>query len=422
MGTGLNLGNGIVVGNVLASDPEGAPLNYNKIAGDPNAAFAVDTAGQVIVNDTNELDFETTPAYTLTVAVDDGVNTAVNATVFINLNDLNEPPTVNNATFAINENSSNGTTVGTVTFSDPDAADQGNLVFDILTGNTNGAFAISNNGQITVANSNQLDFETNTSFTLGIIVTDTGWMLPALSNTASVTINLNNLFDEAPTANNASFFVNEGANNGVLVGTVIATDPELASGDQLIFSIIGGNTGSVFTVNSSNGRITVPDTSKLNADVIPTFNLTVEVRDRGGNVDTATITVNVSPLPIQYVYLPLLLDNYPPVEPNNNCSQAYSLGTGLDYEFTADDQEDWYSITLTSQRNISIILSSFEPASGQLILYGGNCSSGLTLLQNNGSASATKTINITLGAGKYYIRVYSSPITNTTYNLRVNFN
>src|SRR5690606_18106567 len=136
---------------------------------------------------------------------------------------------------------------------------------DILSGNTGDAFAIGNNGQITVANTNQLDYETRTSFTLGIIVTDTG----SLNNTANITININNLYDENPTVSNASFFVQQGAADGVLVGTVSATDPELVSGDQLTYSIVGGNTGTVFAIGSSNGRITVPDTSKLDANTMP---------------------------------------------------------------------------------------------------------------------------------------------------------
>ncbi|WP_420631211.1 cadherin domain-containing protein [Candidatus Leptofilum sp.] len=421
-----NLGTGEGVGNVLATDPEGVSLNYEITAGDPMSAFNVNAAGQIVVSDTTQLDFETTLSYTLTIAVDDSVNSAVDATVFINLQDLNELPSVSGNTFAIDENSSNGTAVGTVTASDPDADDAGMLTFDIISGNTGGAFAISNdgnnNGDITVANTNQLDFETTESFTLGIIVTDTGWLGPNLSNTASITININNLYDESPSVSNATFFVSEGDADGVLAGTVSATDVELSNGDELTFSIEGGNVGSVFAINSSSGQITVPDTSKLDADAMPTFNLTVQAIDRGGNADTATITVNVSPLPITYIFLPTVLNNYPPIEPNNNCSQAFGLGNNINYEFTADDQEDWYSFTVTSQQDVTITLSDFEPASGQLIVYSGTCSS-LTLLQNNGSASSTKIINLTnLGAGTYYIRVFSAPVTNTDYNLRVDFN
>ena len=416
-----NTGNGISIGFVDATDPEDDSLDFLITGGNTGSAFSVNpTSGEITVNDTNQLDFETTPSFTLTVDVDDDVNPAVEATVFIDLNDLNESPTVNNASLNVDENSGNGTAVGTVTASDPDIDDDGALIFAILSGNTGGAFAIandgSNNGAITVANSSQLDYETTQTFTLGIIVTDTG----GLENTATVTIDINNLFDEPPVVSDATFFVSEDSSDGVVVGTVSATDPELASGDELTYAITGGNTSNVFAINSSSGQITVPDTSKLDADAMPTFNLTVQVTDKNGNPDTGIVTVNVTPLPITTIYLPVVLNDYPPVEPNNNCSQSYGISTGTDYEFTADDTEDWYAVTLASGGNLNVTLSSFEPAQGQLIVYGGSCS-GLTVLQNDGSPSTTKTVNLTgLSAGTYYIRVFSSPITNTTYNLRVN--
>lgn len=416
-----NTGNGVSIGFVDATDPEGVTLNYLLTGGNTNSAFAVNgTTGEITVNDTNALDYETTPSFTLTVDVDDGVNPAVEATVFINLVDQNETPTVNNASFNVDENEGNGTAVGTVSGSDPDANDIGSLTFAITMGNTGGAFAIindgNNNGNITVADSNQLDYEVTQSFTLGIIVTDTG----GLENTSTVTIDINNLFDENPSVSNTTFFVSEGDDNGVLVGTVSATDVELVSGDSLTYVIVGGNTGNVFAINSSNGQITVPDVSKLDADAMPTFNLTVEVTDLGGNVDTGIITINVSPLPITNIFLPIALNNYPPIEPNNNCSQAFPVATGIDYEFTADDTEDWYAVTLPTTGNLNVVLSSFEPAQGQLIVYGGSCGS-LTLLQNDGSSSTTKTLSLTnQPSGTYYIRVFSAPVTNTPYNLRIN--
>ena len=85
------------------------------------------------------------------------------ATVTINLTDISEPPVVNPATFTVAENSPNGTVVGTVTFTDPDAGQT--HVFSILGGNTGGAFAIDpSTGPITVANSAALDFETKPAF------------------------------------------------------------------------------------------------------------------------------------------------------------------------------------------------------------------------------------------------------------------
>ncbi len=419
------------VGTVTASDPENDALTFSITAGDTDNVFDIDPdTGVITVAENSFLDFEalgsTMPQFSITVQIVENATTDAftdTATIEISVTDVNEDPTVNDNSFSINENSSNTTVVGIVTASDPDADDIGLLTFGILSGNTGGAFTISNNGsnngQITVADSNQLDYETTQSFMLGIIVTDTG----GLNNTANVTVNINNLFDEAPTVNNATFTVAEGSNNGVVVGTVSATDPEFASGDELTFAITGGNTGTVFAINSSTGQITVPDTSKLDADTIPTFNLTVRATDKGGQIDTGIITINVTPLPTYYVYMPILMNNYPPIEPNNNCSQSYGIGSGTDYVFTADDTEDWYAITLTSSKNLTVILSSFEPAQGQLIVYSGSCS-GLTLLGSNGNPNTTdKTLNLGVRpAGTYYIRVYSSPVTNTTYTLRVNAN
>ena len=419
-----NVANGTEIGSVDADDPEDDPLTYTLVSGNTGSAFALNTGtGEITVNDETQLDYETTPTFTLGISVSDGVNTAVSVTVTINLQNRNEPPMVNDTTLNINENSGNGTVVGTATASDPDTDDGGALTFTILSGNTGGAFAIANDGnnnaRITVANSTQLDYETTQSYTLNIRASDPD----GLENTATVTININNLFDVTPVVNNATFSVAQSSANGVVVGTVAATDPELAYGDALTFSIIGGNTGTVFAINSSSGQITVPDTSKLDAEGMPTFNLTVRVIDRGGEIDTAAITINVTPLPTYAIFLPMLLNNYPPIEPNNNCSQAYGIGSGTDYEFTADDTEDWYVITLANSGNLTVILSSFEPAQGQLIVYTGSCSS-LTLLGNNANTTTTQNI-LNLGnrpAGNYYIRVYSDPVTNTTYNLRVNVN
>ncbi|WP_420644120.1 cadherin domain-containing protein [Candidatus Leptofilum sp.] len=415
-----NSSNGTSVGTLAASDPDASEtFNYTITASDPSTAFEIGASdGEITVLDTSLLDFETTPTFTLTVEVEDsGMNTD-SAEIVIDLTDVNEVPTVNEAIFSIQENSSVGTAVGTVSADDP----EGPVTYEIISGNSSSAFAInSTSGEITVNNSTPLNFEATPTFNLTVRVTDNGTpTLPAQTNTAPITINLTDR-NETPTVNDATFFISEGSSNGAVVGTVSASDPD--AGDSLTYSITGsGNVGSVFTINPSSGQITVNDSTKLNADTMPIYNLTVQVLDSGNLPDTATITVNVTALPITYIYLPMVLNNYPPIEPNNNCSQAYGIGTNTTYEFTSDDQEDWYSFTITSQQNVSITLSGFEPVSGQLIVYGGTCSS-LSLLQNNGSASSTKIINLNnLGAGTYFIRVFSAPVTNTPYNLRVDLN
>jgi hypothetical protein len=77
-----------------------------------------------------------------------------------------------------------------VVASDPDFADP--LTYSIVGGNTAGAFSIDTaTGQLRVANPTLLDFETTPTFTLMVQVTDSG--APGLSDTAIVTIQLNDL-------------------------------------------------------------------------------------------------------------------------------------------------------------------------------------------------------------------------------------
>lgn len=413
-----NSPNGTAVGTVTANDPdEGASLTFSIFDGNTDNIFGIEASGQITVTDNTLLNFEAQSSYALTIQASDGSLTGT-AIININVLDVNEIPTVNDATFPLEENSPFGTSVGTVIATDP----EGPVTYEIISGDPSSAFAInSTSGEITVNSSTPLNFEVTPTFNLTVRVTDDGTPSPpAQTNTASITINLTNK-NEMPTVNDATFFIAEDSQNGTVVGTVSASDPD--TGENLTFSITGGNSGSAFAINPSSGQITVNDSTQLNADTMPTYNLTVQVLDSGNLPDTATITINVTALPITYIYLPIMLNNYPPIEPNNDCSQAYAIGIGQNYEFTADDIEDWYSITLTSQKNVTFILSSFEPAEGQLIIYNGVCGGTLNPLQNNASSSTTKSITLNnLPAGTYYIRVYSLPATNTPYTLRVNIN
>jgi uncharacterized protein (TIGR02145 family) len=100
---------------------------------------------------------------------------------------------------SIAENSANGANVGAVleTTGSPTG-------FSITSGNTNDAFAISNSGQITVATTGELDFETTTSYTLAVEITkaDTD------SQSANITIDVTNFIlfgTQKWSASNVSF-------------------------------------------------------------------------------------------------------------------------------------------------------------------------------------------------------------------------
>lgn len=98
-------------------------------------------------------------------------------------------------TFAVPENSAVNTVVGTVAATDADLPTQG-LTYSIVSGNDSGAFAINpTTGEITVADSTLLDYETTPSFTLTVRVSDNTPM--ARTADAVVEVNLTNV-NEAP--------------------------------------------------------------------------------------------------------------------------------------------------------------------------------------------------------------------------------
>ncbi|SMN17479.1 hypothetical protein CRYPA_1949 [uncultured Candidatus Thioglobus sp.] len=94
--------------------------------------------------------------------------------------------TISAQTRSIAENSANATNVGAVlvTTGSPTG-------FSITSGNTNTAFAISNSGQITVADVNELDFETTTSYTLAVEITKAD----TTSQSANITVNVTDVFE-----------------------------------------------------------------------------------------------------------------------------------------------------------------------------------------------------------------------------------
>ncbi len=156
-----------------ATDADGDTLTFSIAGGNVGNAFAIDAStGVITVANPARLDFETRPAYALTVAVDDGHGHVVEQTYAVTLTDANDAPVIANQAFAVTENSANGTVVGTVVGErsrrrpDPDLCDR--------TGGS-GAWAFqidAATGQLRVADAAQLDREAVAALTVEVSVTD----------------------------------------------------------------------------------------------------------------------------------------------------------------------------------------------------------------------------------------------------------
>jgi SdrD B-like domain/Thrombospondin type 3 repeat len=113
----------------------------------------------------------------------------------------NLPPTIQNANFPVAYNAPNGSSVGTVTFADPEALP---VSLAITSGNTLGIFAINNLGQITVANNASLT--PGTVYTLQVEVTDN--LGQKSTATVVVTASTNNDLDGDGVINSADLCPN----------------------------------------------------------------------------------------------------------------------------------------------------------------------------------------------------------------------
>ncbi len=187
------------------------------------------------------------------------------------------------------ENTATGTVVGSLRNSTSGLA--GLLTFSLQSQAPSNGFAVASNGDVSVADSAQLDFETRPSFTLQTQVGLTG--VPALSIAHPVTITLSDV-NEAPTVNDQAFSVFENDPNGTVLGNVVAADPDAGTAGQLSYAVTGGSGQAAFAVNASTGQVTIINASAFNLGGSPyLLNLTVSDGGAPGLTDTAVLSINV---------------------------------------------------------------------------------------------------------------------------------
>lgn len=269
---------GASLGTITATDPESNALSFN-IKTNDNGLFAITSAGQLSIAPAKNLDFETATSHTITVAVSDG-DLSAQADVVITVIDVNENtgPAVTTSTFDAAENIADSVIIGTVQAED---AQDDPMSFSISL-NPSNLFEINASGQISLADGKSLDYEAVTGYTLEVSVSDS-----ELTTTAEIYIEVTDV-NEAPTASASTFGAAEDIADSVIIGTVVATDPE---GDGLTFSL-SVNPSNLFEINAS-GQISLDDGKSLDYETSTTHSLTVQVSD--GNASTpVSITIDVT--------------------------------------------------------------------------------------------------------------------------------
>ncbi|PWD82458.1 cadherin domain-containing protein, partial [Ignatzschineria cameli] len=279
-------------------DLDGDQITYTITAGNEEGIFEIDpNTGVITIAEGKTLDYETLPTHQLTVTATDGTFTDT-AEITVKVNNLNDnAPEIEDATVTFDENIASGTKIYDVndnlTGSDLDL-DGDQITYTITAGNEEGIFEIDpDTGVITIAEGKTLDYETLPTHQLTVTATD-----GTFTDTAEITVKVNNLNDNAPEIEDATVTFDENIASGTKIYDVndnlTGSDLDL-DGDQITYTITAGNEEGIFEIDPDTGVITIAEGKTLDYETLPTHQLTVTATD-GTFTDTAEITVKVNNL------------------------------------------------------------------------------------------------------------------------------
>lgn len=267
-----NAAGGTVIAGFTGSDPEAAgALTWSVVESVP---FTMNGAGDLIVD--GALDFEATTAYAITVrARDVGGNTTDHA-VTVNVTNANEAPVISGpAAFSLPENQAAGPLLATYSATDVDAGDT--ITYSIV---DTTAFTINaTTGELRATG--PLDHETTATISFTVNATDTGGLVSSRSVTATITD-----VNEPPSITGpATVAVSDSVAPGTSIATFPTTDPDVTGAPS--WAVIGSGP---FTMGGNSLIVTGP----LDANVTPSYTLTIRVTDDGGLTADHVVTLNVT--------------------------------------------------------------------------------------------------------------------------------
>ena len=186
------------------------------------------------------------------------------------------------------ENKPTGTTVGTLSTTDPDAGTTFTYTLVSGSGSTDNArFAIVG-GTLTTAS--VFNFEAQNSASIRIRSTDQGGLWTEKTFTISIT-NVN----ESPTDISLSAAsVGEYLPSGTVVGTLSTTDPDAAN--TFTYSLVSG-TGSTDNASFSLAGNTLKTAASFNADAKNSYSVRIRTTDQGGLTFEEPFTISVTNSP-----------------------------------------------------------------------------------------------------------------------------
>ncbi|XP_032885706.1 protocadherin gamma-A7-like [Amblyraja radiata] len=253
------------------------------------------------------LNREIVPIYNITISAWDGGSPplSTNKTVFVSISDINDNiPSFTQSAYSayVAENNTPGASIFTVTASDPDLNQNGEVSYSILENHMQGVSASpyvtinSRNGIIYALHS--FDYEERKHFQIKLQAQDGG--TPPLSSAVIVNIIILDQNDNAPVIispltwkSTASVEIDPQLTFPEYVITkVIATDADSGQNSRLRYQILEASDPSLFTLDLLTGEIRA--TRSLRKEDVSSDRLLICVKDNGEPILSSTVTVTFS--------------------------------------------------------------------------------------------------------------------------------
>ncbi|WP_088891945.1 VCBS domain-containing protein [Leptolyngbya ohadii] len=275
---------GAIVGQLTVVDADRGDTHTFTV--DNDARFEVDASGNLRLKAGQQINYETEPVVNLIItATDNGIPAqSVTKSIAVQVNNLNDAPTISFTPAATIDENVPGGVVGTLTITDP----EGGTPTLTLGGTLANQFEIVGN-QIKLLDTASLDFEALAGGAVNLVVTATDNGTPVRTVTLPIVFPIGDV-NEAPTDLNLSNLTVSEQSAGAEVGLVQVTDPDRPAVENFTYTVSDPR----FEIVS--GRLKLKDTEILSLETTPTITLTVTANDRGGLPISRPFTITVERL------------------------------------------------------------------------------------------------------------------------------
>ncbi|KAL0974270.1 hypothetical protein UPYG_G00218000 [Umbra pygmaea] len=407
---------GTVVALLTVSDSDSPTANGNIsvsiLGGNEQRHFEVHTSpvpNLSLIKVASVLDRERISSYNLTVSVsDNGKPTARSsiASLVIFVNDINDhPPIFQEALYRvdISEDIAKGSYIKGVSATDGDSGQNANLRYSLVSGNSLGWFAISENSGL-VTSAALLDREVASEIVLNISAKDQG-LQPKISYTKLV-VNITDVNDQVPTFTQSTYHVSlvEHSPAGSELLVLSATDDDLGANGTIRFSFdpeTPAGEQELFHLDVVSGRLSAAielDREEQGSYLLEektAYQLQVTAADGGGlrSHTQAVVTVTVidtqdnPPIFSQNTYSFVMFENIALGTVVGTVSATTAdLNTNITYLLTSGDQKGIFTVGVaTGQIKVSSQIDREEQSFYQL-----------KVIARGGEVTGEALINITV--------------------------